>query len=227
MPLTLTPELRTKMIAIADEHARKDAYAHGRYQPISGQPGCSIGCTIMDAMELGLLPRNTNYGSHSDVAMLYGLPPQIPHVIDRLFEGLPRELSQQWTPRWMRACRDGADYSLVWARFALWLLRDLPRGEHSNAAVDSVIGLYERWLAGNKPSDAEFHDAARVFARVFASSSAAAAAAAVAAAVAVAATDNARAAASATTFVYAVGYISMSNKLIELLTQTEPNHDTD
>jgi len=156
MPLTLTPELREKMILIADEHARKDAYSRGRYQPFDGKPGCSIGCAIMTAMELGVLPRKTNYDDHTAVSQMYGLPPQIPYIIDRLFECLPRELSQQWTPRWMRACRDGADYSLVWARFALWLLRDLPRGEHSNAAVDSVIGLYERWLAGNKPSETEF-----------------------------------------------------------------------
>jgi hypothetical protein len=158
----LTPELRAKLIKLSDAHAEADEFQQSFGYEWKGG-ACSIGCTIYDAVLAGILPEGTKPNNHAAVAKLYGLPLQVVHLFDAIFENLPNAAAVRWTSRWQRALRDGADYSLVWPRLALWLLRDsglLAITNGNRAAVSGVIDLYARWCDGNKPSNEEWSSAA-------------------------------------------------------------------
>ncbi|MFN2388029.1 MAG: hypothetical protein ABR575_00260 [Actinomycetota bacterium] len=71
-----------------------------------------------------------------------------------------------WPEEFLRAIPVGADLSLVWPRFALWLLTDPEWGASRHArgrtkgVLARVVALYERWSSGDKPSRQEWISAA-------------------------------------------------------------------
>lgn len=60
-----------------------------------------------------------------------------------------------------------ADYSMLWPKFALWMLIDKKHGvinraktEESQGAIENVSKLYAQWISGTKPSAQEWRSAA-------------------------------------------------------------------
>lgn len=123
----------------------------------------------------------------------------------------------------------GKDYSMVWPKFALWLMTDekhgvlrLSKTKRTKDAITGVAELYAEWIKSGSKPDVERWRKARSAATAVATTATTAAAVAAVAAYASAATTATTAAAAA---VYAAAYarkiqwIAMGKKLIELITQ--------
>lgn len=87
---------------------------------------------------------------HSMRALDFG----IPHVL----QALMGKIGAVGPAEFIEAIPVGADLSMVWPRFALWLLADPANGaiqfasyDRSRSAVHSVVSLYALWIAGEKP----------------------------------------------------------------------------
>src|ERR1019366_7741969 len=91
-----------------------------------------------------------------------GIPGQLAHLEDTIFESLPDELAQAWPERFMGAIGVGADLEEVWPRFAVWLMVDERWGvfgatddEEVRAICRRVADGYTRTGDGDPPSDEE------------------------------------------------------------------------
>ena len=219
--------IKTNILLQLEAHRAADQLAKGRYW--EGGKGCAVGCTV-------------HSGDHSEYERRFGIPQVLARLEDRIFEGLPNELSQVWPIRFMSVIEPGADLAMVWPRFALWLLtEEVPqhtKNVRTKASLAEVAELYRQWTEGNKPEREVWIGTRRNVVAVAADYVAAYAAYAVAAADNYAATAYAAYAvayaayaatytdADAATYTdadaaYARGkcYIRMSDKLIELLSQ--------
>lgn len=121
---------------------------------------CAVGCSI----------RERGDEDCDDLHGLYeprwGVPAQVARLEDAIFEGMWRidaAAAKCWPRRFAEAIPEGADLSLVWPRFAAWLLREggpVCRPEYPTdvlAAVRRVRGLHERRIeTGSRPVQAEF-----------------------------------------------------------------------
>ena len=117
--------------------------------------GCAVGCTL-EAYD------------HSRYPAELGVPVEIAHLEDSIFEGLPQAAAMKWPTQFLQAIPVGADLSLVFPRFILWLLdgKDSPQREGRNhetvkAAIDTVAELYRQWTEkGKRPPQDKFESAA-------------------------------------------------------------------
>lgn len=117
----MNAEQLEKMRELADAHAAADEYIAGSYQWEDGT-GCAIGCTIRDAITLGILPVDTPPNDHHKLAAATGVPLKVWRWCDHIFEGLPPDEWPDWTPRFLRAIRPDADYSDLDGRLSeLWI----------------------------------------------------------------------------------------------------------
>lgn len=109
--------------------------------------GCAVGCTL-EAYD------------HSRYPTELGIPTKIAHLEDEIFEGLPKDKAMAWPERFLSTIKPGADLSLVWPRFAIWLLADPKDGvirfadEKGKKAIAQVVDLHRQLVAGKKPSNA-------------------------------------------------------------------------
>lgn len=133
-----------------------------------------------------------------------GIPEVLGYPLDAIYEGLNEtgdtDLAVAWPERFFAAIPVGADLSMVWPKWALWMLDQLDsRGnERVAAAIKGVQDLYAEWVeTGVMPAIKRLSAAAERAGRTAAATDAAAAAAAAAAWAADAAADAADAAADA------------------------------
>ena len=210
------PAIKAAILEQLAAHRAADQLVKGQYW--DGGKGCAIGCAI-------------HSGFHSEYETRFGVPRILAHLEDRIFEGLPNDEAVEWPVRFMSVIRPGADLSLVWPRFALWLLTDgLSERNRNIPKVKAVADLYRQWTVGEKPSRRAWRAASAYTAAADAADAAAYAAAAAAAyaayaaanayadaayAAAAAAANAAYAAANASAA--AAAYSNQANKLIELL----------
>ena len=118
-----------------------------------------------------------------------GVPETLQHLNNAILAGLPNDDAQKWPSRFLAAITEGSDLSRVWSHLAVWLLTDndfgvcqYARGD-SLKAVDRVVELYRREIAGESVSNEEWAAArAAAWAARAAAGAAGAAAAAAAAA---------------------------------------------
>jgi hypothetical protein len=102
--------LKANILAALAAHRESDEIVKGHYW--ENGKGCAVGCTIKS-------------GDHMAYEPLFGIPVALAYLEDRIFEGLPNELAEQWPERFMSAIRVGSDLSLVQWKFLHWLLTDL------------------------------------------------------------------------------------------------------
>ncbi|HME02548.1 MAG TPA: hypothetical protein VKG38_05895 [Solirubrobacteraceae bacterium] len=100
-------------------------------------------------------------GGHLRYENEFGIPAQLAHLEDSIFELLPDEQAQAWPERFMGAIEPGADLVGVWPHFAVWLMSDDTWGvtgasdaPEVNAICRRVAEGYARLLA-NDPLSAE------------------------------------------------------------------------
>lgn len=208
--------IKATYLARVHAHRLADDIRHGFYW--EDGKGCAVGCTV-------------HSGDHSAYETELGIPRIIARLEDRIFEGMGNGNSQEWPERFLSAIPVGANLSLVWPRFAVWLLVDEKSGvirhattEQTRDSIRAVAKLYERLIAGDLPARTEWQAASNVAWRRYYAVAAAVAAAAAddddAAAVAAADDDDDAAAAVAAATrrrSYADSYSRMADKLVELL----------
>lgn len=135
------PQIKKEYLARVRAHRRADELVKGRYW--ENGKGCAVGCTI--------------HGSyHSSYEEELGIPEQIAWLEDVIFEGLPNEDAMAWPERFLESIPVGADLSMVFVKFAHWLLavEVQPHVENSpgvKAAIDDVASLLQREINGDKP----------------------------------------------------------------------------
>jgi hypothetical protein len=132
------------------EHRLADEIVKGQYW--EGGKGCAVGCTL-------------HSNRHADYPKLLGIPEVLAKLQDGIFEGLPNDLAVTWPERFYEAIEVGADLSMVWPKFAHWLLTDPEHGiiKYSNKpeAITGVADLYKIWITGEKPKKEEWVQARR------------------------------------------------------------------
>ena len=148
------PAIKAKYLDRVRAHQLADQLIQKATWDNKTQKGCAIGCTLH------------NY-SHSAYENELGIPRVLARLEDGIFEGLSVPDSKQWPARFLEAIQVGADLSMVWPRFAHWLLADPDFGvirhaktDTSKKAISGVAALYYRWISGENPVRKEWATAA-------------------------------------------------------------------
>jgi hypothetical protein len=147
-------EVKTKFLERVRAHREADELIKGTYWE-KGK-GCAVGCTV-----------------HSDDHVAYETQLGIPQILalleDGLFEALPNGVAMLWPERFLSAIQPGADLSLVWPRFSVWMLIDEKWGvlqfaltKESKKSIKNVADGYTSVIEGGTPNWQEIAaDAAR------------------------------------------------------------------
>lgn len=159
------PKLKRFLLSELRKHRKADRIVRGRYW--GNGKGCAVGCTLE---ALSRFNGNASVVHDFTTHLLYepaaGIPETLGRLEDIIFERLPIAEAVRWPQRFARAIEPGANLSMVWPKFALWLMEDfLPpivAGDAAaKAAVARVANLFGRWVrGGNKPSAKQWADAA-------------------------------------------------------------------
>ena len=133
---------RVKEHRIKDELLQRATGENGK--------GCAVWCTL-------------NKYEHASYETELGIPIVLARLEDGIFEALSVEKSQKWPERFLKAIKPGADLSMVWPKFAHWLLINRENGVIRHAkqkptkkAIQDVAELYQRWIKGDKPTTEEW-----------------------------------------------------------------------
>src|SRR5262245_36437505 len=133
--------VKSKYLSRLREHRRLDHLVQGTgwEKNGSGPKGCAVGCTL------------EKY-DHARYPIELGIPVELAHLEDAIFEGLPKKEAMAWPSAFLNAIPVGADLSMVWPKFALWLLSDPKEGvirfvekpEYAaqKKAIEGVAALY-------------------------------------------------------------------------------------
>ena len=148
------PALKDRLLAEMAAHREAERLTQGIYW--NGAKGCAVGCLLQDPT-----------GAHLRYETEFGIPAQLAYLEDRIFERLPFSEAKKWPERFLAAIPVGADLSLVWPRFALWLLCDPDHGVRRLIqepsvirAIDDVVALCERRIGGEGITKLEWQQAA-------------------------------------------------------------------
>lgn len=250
-------ELKAKLLAEIKKHREMDAIVQGTYGKGEGKKwrGCAVGCAIKSLNNIN--GKDFNTSDHSLYETEFGIPRILAKLEDRIFEGLAVEESKTFPERFIEAVPVGVDLEMVWPKFIVWVIGDEKHGVIQYArpdgkkAIQKVIDLYNRkiagekidvneWLGARKATDAAADAAIAAYAATTATAAYAAATAAYAADAADAAYADAAgiaayAADAATTAAYAAyaaatadagavrkkHYSLMADKLIEIIKETK------
>lgn len=146
-------ETKEELLGRLREHRRLDQIVQGTYW--RGGRGCSVGCCTHDP-----------HGGHDQFPARWGIPEHLARLIDGIFERLSEKEAIEWPERIMAAIPVGADLSLVWSRFAVWLLADGEYGvlrhapdANTSKAIRQVVKCYKRRIQGDEPARDEWGDA--------------------------------------------------------------------
>jgi hypothetical protein len=192
------PELKEMMLEEVLKHQKADEIIQGSYE--SRGKYCAVGCSIESLNTR--LGKHYSHGDHSVYETELGIPKIIARLEDRIFEGLERKKAKMFPLRFIQAVPVGVDLSLVWPKFAMWLLGDEKDGvikyvetDEQKKIIIDIVELYKRVIAGESIESLK---------KEFAIAADAAADAAAAAATADAAATTATTAAAAYAAAYAI-----------------------
>lgn len=226
------PKIKESVLEQMESHRKADTLMQG-YGYWKDGKGCAVGCLI-------------HSGNHGEYETRFGIPRVLARLEDRIFEGLPIEDAKKWPERFLSAISPGADLSMVWPKFAIFILTDPEFGvikfakkDKSKKSIQDVSDLYQRIVNGEKIDANVWLEARSNATDAYADADAAATAAADAAtaaayATAYAATAYAAAATAAAATAYAADatadatayarsrhYAALANRLIELLREAK------
>jgi hypothetical protein len=156
--------IKAKYIARVQKHQEMDEIIQGQYWEHG--KGCAVGCTI-------------HHYEHSQYEVELGIPRQLAYLQDRLFEGMTNEDAKLFPLAFLQAIPVGADVSLIVAKFLVWMLGDVSKFARPDGkvAIEQVINLYTRKIAGETITEREWMNARRAAADAVADAAAYAASA--------------------------------------------------
>ena len=142
------PAIKAKYMAIVEGHRLADEIVQD-YDYWEDGKGCAVGCTL-------------HSDRHQDYPAELGIPEVLAWLEDAIFEGMPVVASRRWPGRFLAAPKPGADLSLVWPRFVVWMLKsdDLGllriAGRAGKSSIAQVVALHLRTIQGDHPSPEEW-----------------------------------------------------------------------
>ena len=148
-------DLKDQTVALVRWHRAQDHIAQGSYYKKEGRQiqMCAVGCTLTSLAKI--THTSVQRDDHGAYEGLIGVPRILAKLQDGIFEGLPVEDAVLFPEQFLAAIRPGADLSLVWPRFAVWLLTDETHGvirhaksDKSRAAIQRVADLYKQAVGG-------------------------------------------------------------------------------
>ena len=149
------PELKAFLLDQLAKHraAERLLQGHGYWK---GGKGCAVGCTLEAVSRFnGNAERVIDFGRHSLYEPELGIPQVLARLEDRIFEALDHETALGWPERFASAITPSANLTMVWPRFALWLLsEELPqraKRKQTKASLADVAALYKEWIEGEMP----------------------------------------------------------------------------
>jgi hypothetical protein len=179
------PELKEMMLEEVLKHQKADEIIQGSYE--TNGKYCAVGCSIESLNTR--LGKHYSHGDHSVYETELGIPKIIARLEDRIFEGLERKKAKMFPLRFIQAVPVGVDLSLVWPKFAIWLLGDEKDGvikyvetDEQKKIIIDIVELYKRVIAGESIESLKKEFAATTTAAAAAAATAATAAYAAAAA---------------------------------------------
>ena len=154
LAFTDTEVSKEQLLASLEAHAAADRFQRGAYW--EDGKGCAVGCTLHDF-------RPGKESNHNLYPELFGIPRDLAELEDAIFEGLPNGSAAEWPLRFTRAIKPGSDLTMVWHRFAAWLLTDPVDGvirfaenDRQRDAIRNVARLHERVFGGEAPKEKEW-----------------------------------------------------------------------
>jgi hypothetical protein len=163
------PSLKARVLAELAKHETADrlrqSYGYWRDDANGIYHGCGVGCSL-ESLRVVMGLETIDHKDHALYESLIGVPRVLAMFEDRFFERLPFVTARQFPRRFLEAIQPGADLSMVFPQLMRAILAE-PSGVQTLVAqrptikpsVDSVIALYDRWLAGDQPSVEDWHKA--------------------------------------------------------------------
>ena len=144
--------IKNKYLKRVEAHQKADEIIKGIYW--QDGKGCAVGCTIEGS-------------DHSKYETELGIPKELAHLEDVLFEELPNKVAKKFPSRFLQAVNVGADLSKIIPQFIIWQFEDEKYGLKNIEEVqndkevygfcEEVVALYKRVLNGEKVSEDEFY----------------------------------------------------------------------
>jgi hypothetical protein len=163
------PTLKTRVLAELATHEAADRllqdYGYWRADDSGAYRGCGVGCSL-ESLRAVMGLETIDHKDYGLYESLVGVPRVLATLKERLFEHLSPEVARQLPRRFLEAIQPGADLSMVFARW-MRAVHAEPGGVQAAVAqrpalkpsVDGIIALYDRWLAGDRPSVEEWRAA--------------------------------------------------------------------
>ena len=145
--------VKSKYLARVEAHRKADEIVQGYYW--QNGKGCAVGCTVHSS-------------SHAAFETELGIPRVLARLEDQIFEGIDNATAKEWPEQFLSAPAVGADLSMIWPRFALWLLSNpdgpvvlaVAKSAAVKAEVEGVAALYQEWVSTcAKPAKARWTSA--------------------------------------------------------------------
>ena len=118
------PLIKEKYLTRVQEHYQADEIIQGKYW--ENGKGCAVGCTIHSS-------------NHEEYESKLGIPEDIAHLQDTIFESLPNELAKQFPLQFLSAIKVGSDLKNVMNLFTIWMLTGKKYGVIQYAKDKKVI----------------------------------------------------------------------------------------
>ena len=145
--------VKDKYIERVKAHAKADEIVQGSYW--ENGKGCAVGCTI-------------HGNDHKKYETELGIPEEIAHLEDTIFENLSNEEAKDFPLRFLEAVPVGVDLSHVIPELVIWQFEDKEHGLKNIKEVqedkelcgfcEEVVALYKRELQADTPSQDEYQE---------------------------------------------------------------------
>jgi hypothetical protein len=130
--------IKQSYIKTALEHERADSFVKGLYWQAEEKKGCNIGCWT-----------RAENGDHPSLSLQMGVPVELLHLSDGLFEALPDPHYKKWSRKFAAAIPVGVDLGSIWVQCLKWMLVDDVWGLGALGAssqLSSSLDLLSRYL---------------------------------------------------------------------------------
>lgn len=157
------PTLKTFLLQELHRHRKADEIVKGHYW--ENGKGCAVGCTLESiAARNGKWKAGIDHTNHALYESELGIPSQLAHLQDAIFEGLPNPDYLAWPEQFAKAIMPGANLIGVWPKFVVALLTDThgPVWPHVQdakwhmqlAAIERVACLFKDGMPASDASNA-------------------------------------------------------------------------
>jgi hypothetical protein len=137
-------KLKINTVAAMKADIKAERLVKGHYWNASNGNGCFVGCVIRG-------------NAHADFEVKLGIPRILARLADRIFEGLEYSEAKKFSVDFLETIKVGSNLSLVWPKFAVFILADkdcgvlkFARTDKTKKAIQDVVNLYQRIINGEK-----------------------------------------------------------------------------